>query len=154
MSDQVNLNIQEITKLLPHRYPFLLVDKVKSIDLLDKKIIAIKNVTFNEPHFTGHFPNYPVMPGVLIVEALAQAGGILAAKMLKETKENPSVLLTNIENAKFKRPVTPGDVVFLHVNIIVSKMMGANILYKFQGKAFVDDKLVSEANFGAVLTNK
>ena len=147
------MKIDEILKLLPHRYPFLLVDKVKSLDLDKKNIVAIKNVTFNEPHFTGHFPSLPVMPGVLIVEALAQAGGILAAKIFLDSKEDKSVLLTTIENAKFKKMVQPGDVLELDVSIVSSRNISSGMMCKFIGKAFVETEVASEASFSAMVKN-
>ena len=148
--DILKINSQDILKILPHRYPFLLVDKAE-VNIKNQIIVATKNVTFNEPHFTGHFQEQPVMPGVLIVEALAQAGGILAATLMKEIEGGHSVLLTGIEDAKFKKMVVPGNVLSLEVSIEKSKKMGSDIMYKFKGKAYVESKLVSEASFGALL---
>ena len=152
MKDKIN--IAEILDLLPHRYPFLLVDKVSSLDVEKQNILAIKNVTCNEPHFAGHFPSLPVMPGVLIVEALAQAGGILAAKVLVDSQDGKSVLLTTIDNAKFKKMVQPGDVLELDVSIESSRKIGSSMMYKFSGKAFVEKQLVAAASFSAVFGNK
>ena len=139
-------DINEILQLLPHRYPFLLVDKVLDIKV-GEKIIAVKNVTMNEPHFTGHFPSQPVMPGVLIVEALAQAAGILVAKTLGVSKDNRSVYLTSIEDAKFRKLVQPGDVLELDVEIKQNR----KFMWKFTGKAFVEGKIVAESNFSAMI---
>ena len=150
---KAKISIADILNLLPHRYPFLLVDKVKSLDVDKKNIVAIKNVTFNEPHFTGHFPSFPVMPGVLIVEALAQSGGILAAKILIDSNKDKSVLLTTIENTKFKKVVEPGDVLELDVSIESTRNVGASIMCKFSGRALVDNKLAAEASFSALIKN-
>ncbi len=143
------IGAKEICNLLPHRYPFLLVDKVIDIKL-GEFIIAVKNVTINEPHFTGHFPENPIMPGVLIVEALAQAAGILVAKTMETSKEGKSVYLTTIENAKFRKLVQPGDVLELHVSIKQHR----SFMWKFSGKAVVDGEVVTESNFSAIIQNK
>jgi 3-hydroxyacyl-[acyl-carrier-protein] dehydratase len=141
-------NINEILKILPHRYPFLMVDKILEIEP-GKTILAAKNVSINEPHFTGHFPNQPIMPGVLIVEALAQAAGILVAKTLGISKEGRSVYLTGIENAKFRKMVQPGDI--LHLKVEIKQHRGP--LWKFQGQALVEGELVAESSFSAVIQN-
>jgi 3-hydroxyacyl-[acyl-carrier-protein] dehydratase len=133
------MGIEEILAILPHRYPFLLIDRV--IDIVRKKrIVAIKNVTVNEPFFTGHFPNYPIMPGVLIVEAIAQAGGALLLTEIPD-RENKLMVFTGIERAKFRRPVLPGDQLRIEVDVIVWRSTAV----KMQGKAFVDGKLACEA---------
>ena len=100
------LDIQAIEKILPHRYPFLLIDRI--LELEDMRVVGLKNVTMNEPHFTGHFPNQPVMPGVLIIEAMAQTAGVLVLHRM-ENRENKLVFLATIEQAKFRKPVVPGD---------------------------------------------
>ena len=139
MSDK-QLNIKEIMEFLPHRYPFLLVDKV--IDYEDGKWIkAIKNVTMNEQFFQGHFPGEPVMPGVLMIEALAQASGVLALVSVQE-KEKLAFFMT-IDNAKFRKPVVPGDQLVLHVE--VTKRVRENII-QTHGKVEVDGKCVCEAD--------
>jgi 3-hydroxyacyl-[acyl-carrier-protein] dehydratase len=143
------IDIAEIFTLLPHRYPFLLIDKVIEIKP-GEQIIAIKNVTINEPHFNGHFPNHPVMPGVLIIEALAQAAGILVAKTLGISKEGRSVYLTTIDNAKFRKIVTPGDVLELNVSI----QQNRRFMWKFSGKALVSGQVVAEGLFSAVIQDK
>jgi|SRR6185369_716975 len=136
---KTTMGIEEILAILPHRYPFLLIDRV--IDIVRKKrIVAIKNVTVNEPFFTGHFPNYPIMPGVLIVEAIAQAGGALLLTEIPD-RENKLMVFTGIERAKFRRPVLPGDQLRIEVDVIVWRSTAV----KMQGKAFVDGKLACEA---------
>jgi 3-hydroxyacyl-[acyl-carrier-protein] dehydratase len=136
-----SLDIHEILKLLPHRYPFLLIDRV-----LDYKpesyLIGIKNVTVNEPYFTGHFPQRPIMPGVLILEALAQATGILAFKTVGRTPDSNSLYyLVGVDEARFKRPVEPGDQLRLEVKCL-KRMRG---IWKFDCKATVDDELICSA---------
>jgi 3-hydroxyacyl-[acyl-carrier-protein] dehydratase len=135
------LDIQQILKYLPHRYPFLLIDRV--IDYKEgQSLTAIKNVTFNEPFFTGHFPQQPVMPGVLILEALAQAGGILAYKSTKEAGDERLHLLAGIDNARFKQMVIPGDQLRLEVQFIRAKLD----IWKINGVASVDGKVVCSAD--------
>jgi len=143
----VVLNVKEILKILPHRYPFLLVDRVIHLNLEGGEIIAIKNVTTNEQFFQGHWPGTPIMPGVLILEALAQAGGILVHQ--KGFNEKIAVLL-NINNVKFRKPVVPGDVLFLHVTEIHLNSKGG----RFQAKAIVNDQLAVEAEVGFALVDK
>ena len=135
------MNINEVKNFLPHRYPFLLVDKVLSFEK-GKKLTAIKNVTFNEPHFTGHFPSYPIMPGVLIIEALAQATGILAFKSeVGKPQEGQIYMLVGIDKARFKRMVEPGDQLKLDVEVITVKRG----IWKFKGTASVDGNVVTSA---------
>lgn len=142
------LNYQDITKLLPHRYPFLMIDRVIEIET-EKRIVALKNVTANEPFFQGHFPGMPIMPGVLIVEAMAQAGGILARLSLSKGNDvsNEPVFFMTIDKVKFRKPVVPGDQLRLEVEAIRT---GSRI-WKLQGKAFVDSELVAEGVFAATL---
>ncbi len=142
------MNIEKIIKMLPHRYPFLLVDRVISMDTEQESLVALKNVTFNEPHFTGHFPDRSVMPGVLIIEALAQAAALYVIESLKlDTSTNKVVYFMSIENAKFRQIVTPGDSLYLHVKKERSR---ANV-WKFSGEARVNDKLVAESSFTAMI---
>jgi len=133
------LDIIELMDILPHRYPFLLIDRVVEV-VRKKRIVAIKNVTINEPFFQGHFPGYPIMPGVLIVEAIAQAGGALLLTEFPDRHEK-LVLFTGIENARFRRPVVPGDQVRLEVEVIQWRSRAV----RMQGNAYVDGKLVCEA---------
>ncbi len=138
------VDINEILTLMPHTYPFLLVDRVVEYEPA-KKVVALKNVTFNEPHFTGHFPGKPIMPGVLIVEAMAQAGGVLAFKSFPDMKG--SVFFIGIDNARFRKPVLPGDQLRLVVEVVKHKRE----IWVFEGKAFVEDELVAEARIMAML---
>lgn len=141
------LDSNQIKNILPHRYPFLLVDKVIDLDIKEGKIIGQKNVTANEEFFLGHFPKYPIMPGVLILEALAQTGGILVYEKLGTKK---IALLLNIYNAKFRKPVFPGDILHLHVKAMHISGKGG----KFQTKATVGDSVAVEAELSFVLTGK
>ncbi|PLU77904.1 3-hydroxyacyl-[acyl-carrier-protein] dehydratase FabZ [Sinorhizobium medicae] len=138
-------DIQEILKLLPHRYPFLLVDRIIEIDS-DNSAIGIKNVTANEPHFTGHFPEKPIMPGVLLIEGMAQTAGAICAR---KTGGNLVYFMT-IDNARFRKPVVPGDRVEFHV---VKQKQRGNI-WKFHCDAKVDGQLVAEADIGAMIVSK
>ena len=133
------MDILEIMSLLPHRYPFLLIDRVVEMER-KQRIVAIKNVTINEPHFQGHFPDYPIMPGVLMVEAIAQAGGAL---LLSEIPDRDSKLMvfTSIENARFRRPVTPGDQLRIEVTVLNWRTR----VVKMGGTITVDGKLVCDA---------
>jgi 3-hydroxyacyl-[acyl-carrier-protein] dehydratase len=136
------LDIHEILQHLPHRYPFLLVDRVVSFEV-GKEIHAYKNVTINEPFFTGHFPHHPVMPGVLIMEALAQAAGILSFKTMGEMPDDDSVFyFVGIDGARFKKPVMPGDQLHLHVTI-ERQMRG---IWKYRAEARVEGQVVAEAD--------
>jgi 3-hydroxyacyl-[acyl-carrier-protein] dehydratase len=138
------IEIEEILTLLPHGYPFLLVDRVEEYEP-EKRIVAIKNVTFNEPFFPGHFPGKPIMPGVLILEALAQTGGILAFKSFPSLKGD--VRFVGIDNARFRRPVTPGDQLKLVLEVIKHRRE----VWVFKAEAFVDGKMVAEAQLMATL---
>ena len=138
----------EIQALLPHRYPFLLVDRVLELDP-DRRIVAIKNVTINEPFFQGHFPGRPVMPGVLILEAMAQVGGVLAFKSVQVTGR-PVVYLTGVDSAKFRKPVVPGDRLRFEVDVVKKR----SPFWKMQAKAYVDDDVVCEAEVTAMVTEE
>ena len=142
------IDIEEILKFLPHRYPFLLVDRVLEIER-GKFITAIKNVSYNEPYFQGHFPERKIMPGVLVVEALAQAGGILLYNSVPEP-ETKFVLLSKIDNMKFRKPVVPGDQLKLRVEIIKLKSKFCHV----RGTASVDDEVVVEGEIMASLFNR
>ncbi|PKL51721.1 MAG: 3-hydroxyacyl-[acyl-carrier-protein] dehydratase FabZ [Nitrospira bacterium HGW-Nitrospira-1] len=141
------MNINEIMKYLPHRYPFLLVDRIIDIQP-GESITGIKNVTFNEPFFQGHFPGQPIMPGVLIVEAMAQVAGVMAFRSGVEGSGR-LVYFMSIEKAKFRRPVTPGDQLKLDIKVLQQR---GNV-WKFSGSATVEGKLVSEADFTAMVTD-
>jgi 3-hydroxyacyl-[acyl-carrier-protein] dehydratase len=141
------LDINEIQRFLPHRYPFLLVDRIIEID--EERIVGIKNVTRNEPFFAGHFPDFPVMPGVLIVEAMAQTAGVLVLKNIPE-RESKLVLLVAIENARFRRPVVPGDTLRLEMSVLKRKASVA----KMAGRATVDGQVVAEAEVMCKLADK
>lgn len=143
------ITVQDIMAMLPHRYPFLMVDRILEY-VPGERAIARKNVTFNEPHFLGHFPGHPIMPGVLIVEALAQVAAIVVMKTLDSQDGEKLVYFMTIENAKFRRPVVPGDVLELHVQ----KMQNRGNVWKFEGKAIVDGKICAEAIFSAMISDK
>lgn len=145
---KTTLDIVEIQQILPHRYPFLLIDRVIDMERR-KRIVAIKNVTVNEPVFTGHFPGYPIMPGVMIVEAIAQAGGALLLTEVPD-RDNKLMVFTGIERAKFRKPVVPGDQLRIEVDVIVWRTSAV----KMQGRAFVDGKLACEAIVTCQLVNR
>src|ERR1041385_8163601 len=142
--EHIKLDIQDILKILPHRYPFLLIDRV--VDLSRKqRIVAIKNVTINEPFFAGHFPGLPIMPGVLIVEAIAQAGGALLLTEI-EDRSNKLIMFTGIERAKFRRPVVPGDQLRIEVELKAWRAVANMIAVRMEGIATVDGQRVAEAS--------
>lgn len=138
-ASQGSMDLGDILKILPHRYPFLLIDRVLELERM-KRIVALKNVTVNEPFFQGHFPEAPIMPGVLIVEAMAQAGGLL---LLTEVPNRDEMLMVfaGIEKARFRRPVVPGDQVRIEVEVRAWRMTAARL----EGKAYVGDKVAAEA---------
>ena len=139
------MDINEIKKIIPHRYPFLLVDRIIECDF-ESRIVGIKNVTADEPFFQGHFPEFPVMPGVLIIEALAQTACILGLKILK-LEGKASVFFTGIDAAKFRKPVVPGD----QMRMELTKIKQRKSLFRFEGKAFVDDVLATECTIQAMM---
>jgi len=145
-------DIMQIARLLPHRYPFLLVDKIIAIDG-DNSATGIKNVTLNEPHFTGHFPESPIMPGVLIIEAMAQTAGAICLLQREKTGDRPaagkkhSVYFMTIDNAKFRRPVIPGDQLHIHV----TKIKGRDKVFRFGCVAEVDGEKAAEAEVTAMV---
>ena len=145
------MDIKEIQRILPHRYPFLLVDRIIEIDL-GKRIVGIKNVSVNEPFFQGHFPGYPVMPGVLIIEAMAQVGGVLAFKSVEEKMDisGKLVYFAGIDKAKFRKPVFPGDQIRFELKVIHVK----EPYWKLKGLALVDGKKVCEAELMALVGDK
>ena len=144
--NQLHCNIDEIKKLIPHRYPFLLIDKVINIKK-NETATGIKNVTVNEPYFVGHFPETPVVPGVLQIESMAQTAAVLVAKSLNISGSSTLVLLTTIDNAKFRRPVTPGDV----MSLVVTVKKIRNKLWRFNGEVMVNSLKVSECEFSAMM---
>jgi 3-hydroxyacyl-[acyl-carrier-protein] dehydratase len=140
------VDIKRIMQMIPHRYPLLLVDRV--LDLrLGQSAIGIKNVTINEPFFQGHFPVDPVMPGVLIVESMAQTAAVLVVATLGVEAEGKLVYFLSMDNVRFRRPVTPGDRIEIHVN----KLQARQSVWKFEGKAIVDGKIAAEATFAAMI---
>jgi len=141
------LDINAIREILPHRYPFLLVDRI--VELEPERIVGIKNVTANEPQFTGHFPDFPVMPGVLIIEAMAQTAGVLVLKSIPD-RDKKLVLLVAVENARFRRPVVPGDTLRMEMKVIRRKASVA----KMAGIATVDGVVVAEAEVMCKLEDK
>jgi beta-hydroxyacyl-ACP dehydratase FabZ len=144
----MELDINEIQKFLPHRYPFLLIDKVVELERL-KRIVAIKNVTINEAFFQGHFPGKPVMPGVLILEAMAQAGGLLLLQDIPD-REHKLLYLASMNHVKFRRPVVPGDQMRVEVDLITWK----GDLCKIEAKTFVDGNLTTEAALLCVMVDR
>ena len=147
MTSKINMDIHEILDHLPHRYPFVLIDMVLSLEL-GKEITAIKNVTINEPFFPGHFPYHPVMPGVLIVEAMAQAAAILSFKTMNTKPSEESVYyFAGIDSARFKRPVSPGDQIVLNVKI--DRILKG--IWKYSGVATVGNDIVAEASMMCIL---
>lgn len=148
----MTIDIMSIMNMIPHRHPFLLVDKIIKIET-GKSIIGIKNVTFNEPYFTGHFPNNPVMPGVLIVEALAQVSAVLvvnSTEIVLGNKENKDVYFMGIESAKFRKVVRPGDALHLHAHIEQNR---GNV-WKFSAKGEVEGSTVAESQFTAMVKDR
>jgi 3-hydroxyacyl-[acyl-carrier-protein] dehydratase len=142
------LDINGILRVLPHRFPFLLIDRITDLERT-KRIVAIKNVTINEPFFAGHFPGAPVMPGVLVIEAMAQAGGVLLLTEV-EDRDSKLILFTGIDRAKFRRPVVPGDQLRIEVEVKVWRGNAG----RMQGMAYVGDKLAAEAYVTCVLVDR
>ena len=140
------LDVREIMKNLPHRYPFLLVDRILELEP-GKKVVGLKNVTMNEPYFQGHFPGTPIMPGVLIIEAMAQAGGVLAIKSLPQGSEGALMYFMGLEQVKFRRQVVPGDQLILELEILKQRPK----IMKFSGTAKVDGQLAAEAQLMATI---
>ena len=152
MSDQAavertgSVDLERIMQMIPHRYPLLLVDKVVDI-VADQSAVGIKNVTINEPQFQGHFPQQAVMPGVFIIESMAQTAAVLVVYTLDPESEGKLVYFMTVDNARFRRPVVPGDV--MHVQ--VSKVRNRGAIWKFRGEVMVDGKLAAEADFSAMI---
>lgn len=146
--DIEEIDIGRIKELIPHRYPFLMIDRVRALEF-DKRAIGIKNVSVNEPHFDGHFPNRPVMPGVLIIEAMAQTAAVLVVATLGKDAEGKLVYFMTIDSARFRKPVVPGD----QLEVIVKKLRNRGPVWKFSGKAYVEGSLVAEAIFSAMIVD-
>ena len=144
--DLPQADMVKIKRMIPHRYPFLLIDRVVNIDV-NRSAVGLKNVTVNEPHFQGHFPAIPVMPGVLIVEAMAQTSAVFVVETLGVIDQNLLVYFMSIENAKFRHVVGPGDTLELHVAVI----RGRGKIWRFRGEARVGDTLCAEAEFAAMI---
>ena len=142
-------DIQKILDKLPHRYPFILVDRVTEI-VPGEKIVALKNVTINEPFFQGHFPGLPIMPGVLILEALAQAGGLVYLESIGESAKNTLFYFMAIDKARFRKPVVPGDQLVFHIQMLKARAKAV----KMAGRAEVDEQLVAEAEMMAAIGEK
>ena len=145
-SETITLNYHEIIDLIPHRHPLLLIDRVEEI-IVNESATGIKNVTINENFFTGHFPDFPVMPGVLIIEAMAQTAACLMSYSNKSLQKRKAVFLTGIEDTKFKKMTSPGDTLKLKVKVISNRKN----FYKFSATAHIEDVLVAASNFSAML---
>ncbi len=143
-----NFDIQKIMQMIPHRYPILLVDRIIELDR-GQGAVAVKNVTMNEPQFMGHFPGYPVMPGVLIIESMAQTAALVVVDFMGEQAEGKIVYFMTIDNARFRKPVTPGDTMHIHVD----KVRSRGAVWKFKGVAKVGDTVCAEATFSAMITD-
>jgi beta-hydroxyacyl-ACP dehydratase FabZ len=144
------LDIKQIMELLPHRYPFLLIDRILEFEM-GKRIVGLKNVTMNEPFFQGHFPGHPIMPGVLLLEAMAQAGGVLALKSIPEEDVKKKVLyFMSIDKAKFRKPVVPGDQVRFELDVIKQR----STIMSLKARALVDGTVVAEAEMMAMIVDK
>ena len=144
------MDITEIMSVLPHRYPFLLIDRIIEMERR-KRVVAIKNVTANEPHFTGHFPNFPIMPGVLVIEAIAQAGGaLLLTEYSEHDRETKLMVFTGIDDAKFRKPVVPGDQLRIEVTVLNWRTSAV----RMRGVATVDGKIACEATVMCALTTR
>jgi 3-hydroxyacyl-[acyl-carrier-protein] dehydratase len=141
-----DIDISEIVKRIPHRYPFLLVDRAEDYKP-HESIVGIKCVTINEPFFVGHFPEYPVMPGVLIVEALAQTGAVLMSKSLNVDVAGKTIFFTSLDNCRFRAPVRPGDVLRMPVEVVRAR----GDMFKFRGRGLVGDRVAAEAEFAAMV---
>ncbi len=142
----VAVEMAEILRRIPHRYPFLLVDRAEDYRA-HKSIIGIKCVTMNEPFFPGHFPGNPVMPGVLICEAIAQTGAVLMSKSLNADVEGKAIMFMSLDNARFRQPVRPGAVLRMHVEVLRAR----DVVFKFRGQAFVGEKVAAECEFAAMV---
>ena len=145
-SVSTEIGIEEILRRIPHRPPFLLIDRAEDYRP-NRSIVGIKSVTINEPYFVGHFPGRPVMPGVLIIEALAQTGGVLMSKSMDVDVENKGIMFISVDNCRFRNPVKPGDVLRMPVEVLRAR----GGVFKFRGRGLVGDKVAAEAEFAAML---
>jgi 3-hydroxyacyl-[acyl-carrier-protein] dehydratase len=145
-SVSTDIGIEEILRRIPHRPPFLLIDRAEDYRP-HRSIVGIKSVSINEPYFVGHFPGRPVMPGVLIIEALAQTGGVLMSKSLQVDVENKGIMFISVDNCRFRHPVKPGDVLRMPVEVLRAR----GDVFKFRGRGLVGDKVAAEAEFAAML---
>ena len=146
MTEVPYIDINRIMKMIPHRYPILLVDRILEY-VPGKSAVGLKNVTFNEPHFQGHFPSFPVMPGVLIVEAMAQTAAIMVVQTMGKEAEGKLVYFMGIDACKFRKPVTPGDSMHIHIETVQNR----KAVWKFRGEAMVEGALCAEAEFSAMI---
>ncbi|MDP6573671.1 MAG: 3-hydroxyacyl-ACP dehydratase FabZ [Rhodospirillales bacterium] len=142
------LDIERIKQLIPHRYPFLMIDRIVEL-VPDVSAVGIKNVSINEPYFQGHFPSRPIMPGVLIIEAMAQTSGALVVYTMGEDAEGRLVYFMSVDSARFRKPITPGDTVHIHVE----KLQSRGRVWKFAGKAKVEGTLMAEATYSAMIAD-
>ena len=143
-----NLDIEQIKQLIPHRYPFLMIDRIVEL-VPDVSAVAIKNVSINEPYFQGHFPSRPIMPGVLIIEAMAQTSAALVMHTMGEEAKDRLVYFMSVESARFRKPITPGDTVHIHVE----KLQSRGRVRKFAGQAKVEGTLMAEATYTAIIAD-
>ncbi len=147
-SDSRVVNVDEIMEMIPHRYPFLLIDRVVDL-VVGESAVGIKNVTVNEPFFQGHFPGHPIMPGVLIIEAMAQTSAVLVIETTGK-KAGSVVYFMTVDQARFRKPITPGD----QVRLVVTKLRNRGNVWKFRGEAMVDGNLMAEATYSAMIVNE
>ncbi len=145
-SDMKTIDVMRIMEMIPHRYPFLMIDRVVELEV-DKHAVGVKNVTINEPFFQGHFPRQPVMPGVLIIEAMAQTAAVLVVETLEGTAAGKLVYFMSVDDARFRKPVFPGDTLRIHVE----KLRSRGNVWKFSGEVRVEDAVVSQARFAAMI---
>jgi 3-hydroxyacyl-[acyl-carrier-protein] dehydratase len=147
--EQIAIDMSEILRRIPHRYPFLLVDRAEDY-VAHKSITGVKCVTINEPFFIGHFPGNPVMPGVLIVESMAQTGAVLMSKSLNADVEGKTIMFMSLDHVRFRAPVRPGDVLRMQVEVIRAR----DVVFKFKGRAMVDGKVAAECEFAAMVVEQ
>ncbi len=145
----MDIDINRVMKMIPHRYPFLMIDRVTELKP-DVSAVGLKNVTINEPYFQGHFPDQPIMPGVLIIEAMAQTAAILVIETMGEEAEGSLVYFMSVDQARFRKPITPGD----NVRVYVEKQRKRGNVWKFKGEARVDGTLMAEATYSAMIVEK